>query len=194
MRKRLLVAAAALALAGCGEVHGTPAELVRGAAQRTLDAKTAHVVVQYEDGVRREGDVELRGDRAKIVEHGEFGYKEYRYTGDGAWYELGGKYNPYGEDLGGKWIRHPRRSERERDVLDQYDAVVRSLARATRIRALGHRLYRARLDGGAARIRLDSHGRLVRLRTPETLYELGDFGTDVDVEAPPKDEIYTGHD
>jgi hypothetical protein len=192
VRKPLLVASAALLLAGCGEVHGSPVELVHGAAKRTVEADSARVR-ESRRGLAREGTIRLAGDRARIVEQGRFGYREYRFLG-ASWYEIGGNLNAFGEDLGGKWIRHPRLHERERDVLAEYVTVVRSVGRAEAIRDLGGRRYRATIDGVPTVLRLDSHGRLRMLRHGGVVYAFDRFGTDVDVEPPAKEDIYVGHD
>jgi hypothetical protein len=192
VRKPVLVASAALLVAGCGDVHGRPIELVHAAARRTVDAGSARIR-ETRRRVSREGTIELAGDRARIVEHGRFGYREYRFLG-AAWYETGGNLNAFGEDLGGKWIRHPRVHERERDLLARYRSVVRSLGRATAIREVGDRRYHASIDGARTVLRLDSHGRLRELRGRGVVYLLDRFGTSVDVDPPRKADLYVGHD
>lgn len=189
--RRLILAATTL-LAGCGgAVHGTPSQLVHRAPQRTFAAGSADLHERV-PGLTREGEVELGGDRARIVEHGRYGYREYRYLG-GAWFQAGGDIGSFGEDLGGKWVRHPRRGSPD-DVLADLTGMVRSLTRATGVRSVGKGRYRALVGGDRVDIRLDGHGRVVELRGGQTLVVLSHFGRKVQVEAPPADELYVGHD
>lgn len=191
-RLALLAGLGSLLLAGCGgTVTGTPAQLVHRAPARTFAAGSAHLD-QSSPGLTRAGDVELQGSRAELVEHGRFGYREYRYLGN-AWFQLGGEIGDVGEDLGGKWVVHPRAGAPD-DVLAGLERDVRSLARARNVRKLKDGAFAIELDGARATVRLDSRGRLRELHRGTLLLALSHFGTGVDVERPPADQMYVGHD
>lgn len=123
-----------------------------------------------EAGIVREGDIQLDGRRAVIVEHGPYGYREYRYLGP-VWFQIGGEISAFGEDLAGKWVRHPRRGAT--------DDVLAEILRAIRTRP---------------HPKLDARGRIERVRLPNGSIVLSHYGVRVKVEAPPADQLYTGHD
>ena len=192
IRRLALVSACGLLLAGCGKtVTGTPSQLVHRAPARTFAAGSEHLD-QSSPGLTRSGDVELRGSKAKIVEHGRFGYREYRYLGN-AWFQLGGEIGDTGEDLGGKWVVHPRAGAND-DVLAQLAADVQSLTRARQVRKLKGGAYSLVVDGKRVTVRLDPQGRLRELHRGTLLIALSHFGTSVDVKRPPADQMYVGHD
>jgi hypothetical protein len=191
---RWTVVAMLVLAAGCGDggLQGTPAQVVHAAAQRTLAERTARIT-EHGGGLTRKGELELAGNRMHLVEHGRFGYREYRFVG-AAWYRSGGQIGPQGEDLANHWVRYPRATHRGQDHLRRYQLWVRGLRTATDVSALGDRRYRARVAGVRVELRLDGDGRLVRVDGGGTTYEYGGFGTRVSVRVPPPSEIYTGHD
>ena len=121
-------------------------------------------------GIERQGDVQFDGRRARIVENGPYGYREYRYIGP-SWFQIGGEIGPVGEDLAGKWVRHPRRGATD-DVLAQ-------IMRAIRTRP---------------HPKLDTRGRIARVRLRDGWIVLSHYGVRVKVDPPPADQMYVGHD
>ena len=164
MFHRLTLLALSVVLVGCGA-----APLTGPPVKRTLESKSAHFKMVV-PGIEREGDVQFDGLRARIVEHGPYGYREYRYLGS-AWFQIGGEINAYGEDLAGKWVRHPRRGATDDVLAEILQAVERD-----------------------PHTKLDGRGRIERVRLPKGWLELSHYGVHVKVDRPPADQLYVGHD